>query len=205
MGRVSDARQRLIDAAIDLIGRHGYAGTTVDSICDKARVNKGSFYHFFQSKDDLVVAALDRHWEDRKADLDRLFSAAVPPLQRLQNYFQNIYERQTQLKASTGQYAGCIYSSIGSECIEQSPAISRKVQEILSTYARYYESALRDAQAEGLVRIKDLPGKAKSLFAYMEGVLSQAKIQDDPTLLRDLGVSAFEFLGLHPHRKLKAS
>jgi TetR/AcrR family transcriptional regulator, transcriptional repressor for nem operon len=205
MGRVSDARQRLIDAAIDLIGRHGYTGTTVDSICDKARVNKGSFYHFFHSKDDLVVAALDRHWENRMADLDRLFSAAVPPLERLQNYFQNVYERQTQLKASTGQYGGCIYSSIGSECVEQSPAISRKVQEILSTYARYYESALRDAQAEGLVRIKDLPGKAKSLFAYMEGVLSQAKIQDDPALLRNFGTSAFEFLGLQRHRKLKAS
>jgi len=205
MGRVSDAKQRLIDAAIDLISRRGYAGTTVDSICDKARVNKGSFYHFFPSKDDLVVAALDGHWEDRKRDLDRLFSPAVPPLQRLQNYFQNIYQRQTQLKASTGQYGGCLYSSIGSECVEHSPAISRKVQEILSTYARYYESALRDAQAEGLVRIKDLPGKARSLFAYMEGVLSQAKIQDDASLLRDMGASAFEFLGLHPHRKLKAS
>ncbi len=203
MGRTNDTRTRLIDAVIDLMWKHGYGGTTVDAICDKAHVNKGSFYHFFQSKDELVIAALDWHWENRKQELDRFFSPDVPPLQRLENYFQNVYERQTQMKAATGQYAGCLYSSIGSECVEQSPAISRKVQEILSAYARYYESALRAAQSEGLVHLKDLPGKAKSLFAYMEGVLAQARIQGDPALIRGLGKSAFEFLGVQPskHRR----
>ncbi len=205
MGRVSDAKARLIDAAIDQMLKHGYAGATVDGICETARVNKGSFYHFFQTKDDLVIAALESHWEGRKRDLDRLFSPAVPPLQRLQNYFQHVYERQSQSKTATGQFSGCLYSSIGSECVEQSPAISRKVQEILSTYTRYYESALRDAQAEGHVHIKDLAGKAKALFAYMEGVLSQARVQDDSALLRDLGKSAFEFLGVQQRRKFKAS
>jgi TetR/AcrR family transcriptional repressor of nem operon len=205
MGRVSDARVRLIDAAIDQIVKRGYGGATVEGICEAARVNKGSFYHFFQTKDDLIIAALESHWDERKRDLDRLFSPAVPPLRRLQNYFQHVYERQSQLRAATGQYAGCFYSSVGSECVEQSPEIARKVQQILSTYTRYYESALRDAHAEGLVHLKDIPGMAKALFAYMEGVLSQAKIQDDSSLLRDLGKSALEFLGASHHRKLKAS
>lgn len=204
MGRVSNARERLIEVTIDLIWRHGYSGTTVDAICDRASLNKGSFYHFFESKDDLVVAALESHWQDRKRELDRLFSPAVPPLQRLQSYFQHVYQRQLELKAARGHFPGCLYSSIGSECAQQNPTISKKVQEILSTYLRYYESALREAQAEGLIQVKDLAAKAKSLFAYMEGVLSQARIQDDPELIRNLAKNAIELLGIQDHRK-KAS
>jgi TetR/AcrR family transcriptional repressor of nem operon len=201
MGRISDARSRLIEAAITLLRTHGYAGATVDAICDKAGVKKGTFYHFFESKDELVISALDSHWQQQKQELDRLFSPDVPPLIRLQSYFQHVFERQTKLKAVLGQYPGCLYSCIGSECVEQSPAISRKVQEILASYLRYYEGALRDAQAQQLVQIKDVPGKARTLFAYMEGVLSQAKIQDDGALVRDLGRSALELLGVKARTK----
>jgi len=57
MGRVSDARQRLLDATIDLIWQNSYGAVTVDDICERAGVKKGSFYYFFPSKTDLVVAA----------------------------------------------------------------------------------------------------------------------------------------------------
>jgi TetR/AcrR family transcriptional repressor of nem operon len=35
------------------------AGTTVDAICEKAELTKGSFYHFFDSKEDLALAVLE--------------------------------------------------------------------------------------------------------------------------------------------------
>jgi len=57
MGRVSDAKQRLLDATIELIWQHSYGAVTVDNICERAGVKKGSFYYFFPSKTDLVVAA----------------------------------------------------------------------------------------------------------------------------------------------------
>src|SRR5262249_2566506 len=56
MGRVSDARQRLMDAVCELIWAGSYGSTTIDQICEKAGVKKGSFYHFFDSKADLAVA-----------------------------------------------------------------------------------------------------------------------------------------------------
>ena len=56
MGRVSDAKQRLLQATIDLIWQNSYGAVTVDNICERAGVKKGSFYYFFPSKTDLVVA-----------------------------------------------------------------------------------------------------------------------------------------------------
>src|SRR5260370_10434714 len=98
MGRVSDARERMIEATLDLIRLEGYGGLTVDAICERADVRKGSFYHFFASKDELVIAALDDYWETRRTVLDRQFSPLVEPLERLRGYFRAIYEKQLELR-----------------------------------------------------------------------------------------------------------
>lgn len=194
MGRVSDARERIVAATIDLIWIDSYGAVSVDAICDRAGVKKGSFYHFFKSKDELVIAALDAHWLARKPTLDALFSPSVPPLERLGNYFDNVYRRQLELRGKYGRPPGCFYCKLGLEVGKQSE-IGKKVQDILATYTKYYESALMAAAAEG-VPIVDIPAKARALFAFMEGVLAQASINDDVEIIRDLRNSALRFLGL---------
>lgn len=195
MGRVSDARTRLVDATIALIWTESYAAVSVDAICERSDVKKGSFYHFFKSKDDLILAALESHWQSRKPILDELFTPSVPPLDRLRNYFAYVYTRQIELKTRAGRILGCFYSAVGIGCGRDNAEIAKKVQEILSNYHKYYERALRDAVKSGL-KIEDPAGKSKALFAFMEGVLTQARIQDDPELIRNLSTSAFRFLGV---------
>lgn len=56
----SETRARLLDAARDVIRAKGYAGSTVDDICAVAGVTKGSFFHYFDSKEELGVAAIER-------------------------------------------------------------------------------------------------------------------------------------------------
>jgi TetR/AcrR family transcriptional repressor of nem operon len=56
----SETRAKLLDAARDVIRTKGYAGSTVDDICAAAGVTKGSFFHHFDSKEDLGIAALER-------------------------------------------------------------------------------------------------------------------------------------------------
>ncbi|HZS37565.1 MAG TPA: TetR/AcrR family transcriptional regulator [Polyangia bacterium] len=200
MGRTSDARERLIEATIELTWQDGTV--SVDAICERSQVKKGSFYHFFKSKDELVIAALEAHWASRKPHLDRIFSPTVLPLERLRAYFAYVFQRQKELKAKHGQFVGCFYTTVGMSCAPQSPAIAEKVQEILANYTRYYESALRDAVARGDIgnRRHDVVARAKNLFAFMEGVLAQARLQDDAEIIRTLGASAFAFLGIEEPR-----
>lgn len=191
-----DARERLIRAAIDLIWTSSYGAVSVDAICERAQVRKGSFYHFFASKDDLVVAALEAHWQTRRPVLDELFSASRPPLQRLVRYFAYVGERQSEIQGLYGRVLGCFHHSVGSECVQRPTAVAAKAQEISLALRRYLETALRDAQAEGSLAPGDPVAAAKTLFAFVEGTLAQARVHDDLELLRQLPRTAWLALGL---------
>src|ERR1700710_1652443 len=108
MGRTSDAKERLLKAALDLIWERSYGVVTIDAICEKAGVKKGSFYYFFDSKSDLAAAALDENWLTNGKDLwDGLFSASLPPLDRIRNFMQSVYDGQAKLQAEHGRVLGC--------------------------------------------------------------------------------------------------
>src|SRR5690349_11232960 len=97
MGRVSDARERLMDAVGELIWTGSYGSTTIDQICERAGVKKGSFYYFFDSKGDLAAVALDSYWKNRRTELDALFSPTIPPLERLRKYCEFGYRLQSEI------------------------------------------------------------------------------------------------------------
>ena len=82
MGRTSDARERLIGAMNELIWLGSYGSTSVDHICERAEVRKGSFYHYFPGKADLALAAIDEAAIEIFATLDHIYSPTVPPLER---------------------------------------------------------------------------------------------------------------------------
>ena len=67
-----------MEAMQELIWTGSYGATTIDQICEKAGVKKGSFYYFFESKVELAVAALDEHWQMRRPELDAIFSPTIP-------------------------------------------------------------------------------------------------------------------------------
>lgn len=196
MGRTSDARERLIDAAIALIWPSNYGMVGVDAICERSGVKKGSFYHFFESKDALVIAALDHHWETRKAHFDALFSASKPPVERLRDYLANVRERQSELKAEHGKVLGCFHNSVGGSCTDQPAELASKVQEVIANIVRYLTSAIREGQADGSIRPGDPQEDAEGIFALVQGALLQARIHDNPELLRDLPRRGLGMIGI---------
>jgi TetR/AcrR family transcriptional repressor of nem operon len=195
MPRTSTAKERLTDAALRMIWTHSYGATSVDAICDKAKVKKGSFYYFFKSKCDLAVAALDADWKEQRAQLDAIFSPTVPPLERLRQYFDFSFEHLRQIKEECGAVLGCPLNALGSEVCTQETALREKIQEILDRKRTYFESAIRDAHAEGLLVAPDAKAKAKTLFLFMQGALTQARIQNNLELLRNLYPCALDLLG----------
>jgi len=186
----------LLEAALDLIWERSYGVVTIDAICEKAGVKKGSFYYFFESKSALAAAALEADWLGQgKPKWDGMFSASVPPLDRIRTFFQQVYDTQARLKQEHGQVLGCPCFSVGSETSTQDEPIRAKVQAILQSQIRYFESAIRDAQAEGSLPAGDASAKAKCLFALFEGSLGQARIQNDLEFLRVLPETALVLIG----------
>lgn len=196
MGRVSDNRNKLMDAVLELIWSCSYGSTTIDQICDKACVRKGSFYYYFDSKADLALAAIDAQWLTVRAECDSLFSPTVPPLQRLKNYFEFGYRFQRQIKEKYGHVLGCPLFALGAEVCTQERGLQLKIQEILGYKLKYLESAIRDAHAAGLIDAPDPASKARMIHTYYEGLLTQARIQDDLGVLRECAPGVFAILGV---------
>lgn len=197
MGRVSDANERLVKAVAELIWTGSFGSTTIDQICTKAGVQKGSFYHFFDSKSEIAAIALQAEWDKEREQWDRIFSPSVPPLERLRSLARYSYEQQKELKRLFGRVLGCPLCSLGAEVSTQEDHLRITVQRIMQQAMLYFEGAVRDAHAAGLIHAPDAGAKARVLYAYGEGLLTQARIHDNAELLLEMEQGIFDILGVH--------
>ncbi len=204
MGRASDAKEKLMEAVRELIWTGSYGSTTIDHICEKAEVKKGSFYYFFDSKGDLAVQAIAEEWEHRRPELDSLFSPTIPPMERLRRYCDYSYRFQDEMREKCGQVLGCPLFSLGAEVSSQDAPLRKKVREILDYKCKYLETAIRDAHAAGLIHAPDAASKAKTLFAYYQGLLTQARIENNLESLRGAYQGTLDLLGFEIHRAVSA-
>lgn len=192
MARHTDSKQRLLQIARELIWESSYAHASVDRICERAEIKKGSFYHHFSSKTELALETLETQWAQMKPALDEIFSPLVPPLDRLRNFLRHSVELQVLMHNKAGFVCGCPLISLGSEICSQEPALRSKVAEILDYKLRYLESAIREAMVLGQIEKSDPHQMAQIVADYAKGVLTRARITNDinPILQLEAGVLA---------------
>jgi TetR/AcrR family transcriptional regulator, transcriptional repressor for nem operon len=199
MGRTSNSKQKLLQVAFDLIWEQSYGSVSVDDICERAKVRKGSFYYFFPSKSDLAVAAYEEHWQQKRPVYDQVFSPQVPPLERIEGYCRQMYEGQREKKEKTGRVLGCPFASVGCELSTQDEKIRQKAQEMFNRFSLYIETALRDAHRDGLIEDCDFATKSRTIFSCVLGMLLQAKVKNDPEVLQDLAPTVMQMVGTAVH------
>jgi TetR/AcrR family transcriptional repressor of nem operon len=173
-------------AITELIWIGSYGGTTIDQICERAGVKKGSFYYFFDSKAALAEEAIEAAWQEYRPKLDQVFSASRLPLERLHSYCEFELEEQRALKRQFGNVLGCPLCTLGTEVSTQEDGLRRKVETIMNQSRKYLETTIRDAQAEGMIPPTNPAAKAQTLYAYVEGLMTQARIRNDIEILREM-------------------
>jgi TetR/AcrR family transcriptional regulator, transcriptional repressor for nem operon len=193
--RFCDSKLRLLQTAHELMWRQSYGSVGVDQICEQSRVKKGSFYHFFRSKSELTVAAYEFYWEQIRFALDRIFSAHVPPLEKLKAYFANIRRNQTEHFEKNGRVLGCPFASLGSELSTQDEAIRLMAQQISERKCSYLESMLRDAIDAGDIPLQDPKLLAQELHFYIVGLVQEAKISNNLAVLDRMESGAYRMIG----------
>ncbi|MBV9492308.1 MAG: TetR/AcrR family transcriptional regulator [Verrucomicrobia bacterium] len=192
-----NTKQRLLQTAIDLIWQNSYGSTSVDDICARAGVNKGSFYYAFKTKSELAIAAFEAHWDARRPAMDAIFSAQNDPLSRLAQYCEAVVRNQLERYEELGKVLGCPFCSIGCELSTQDEAIRRSAQEMSDRVIRYLAGAVRDAAAQRILPAEtDSDQLARQLFYLVTGVLMLAKIENNPETLKGLKPGMFRLLGL---------
>jgi TetR/AcrR family transcriptional regulator, transcriptional repressor for nem operon len=164
------ARSKLLDAAISIIRKKGYAATSVDELCAWAGVTKGAFFHHFPSKDSLAVAAAN-HWTELS---DALFAAAPyhrldDPLDRVLGYLDF---RKAILRGEVAEFT-CLAGTMVQEAYGTHPDIRRACDASIGGHAAKVESDIVDA-----MKLYHLgaPWTAESLALHTQAVLQGAFI-----------------------------
>lgn len=195
MRHEGDTKLKLLNTAVTLIWENSYGSVSVDDICNQAGVNKGSFYYAFKSKSDLAAAAFENHWNKKRAVMDEIFSSQVPPLERLEKYCDHIVQVQMEKYEKFGKLCGCPFASIGSELSTQDEQIRKKTQELSERTMKYLVCTLRDADADGTLKVEDPVELARQVFCYASGLIMQAKIENNPGVLKCLKKGVFRLVG----------
>jgi TetR/AcrR family transcriptional repressor of nem operon len=160
----------------------------VAEICRLAKVNKGSFFHFFESKSALLVAVLDRHAEDLRAHLRTgPFRPDIPPLDRVKRFLAGLGASMREERQRTGCLRGCPIGNIVSELATRDAVARDAAARALDVFRDVFADVLRDAVAEGSLSAgADVDVGADALVAYLQGLAVFGKAYRDPARLARL-------------------
>jgi TetR/AcrR family transcriptional repressor of nem operon len=204
MGRTSDAREKILAAAQELMELRGYSALGVAEICKAAGVPKGSFYYFFDSKEALALAVVDGHWEGQRADWTRVLTGERDPLARLKQLFEETETEQSAGQLSCGTVSGCMFGNLTLELSNQTEAVRTRLQEVFDEQVDMVETVVAEARARGEVTVADNHKAARSVVAQLEGQVLFAKLYNRTGGLGDLWANCLALLGADEPQPVEA-
>lgn len=176
--------------------QQSYGRVTIEAICERAGVNKGSFYHAYPDKASLALEAFEYFWETHSRPwMDAAFSPSEKPLARLAAWLTGGLEKTQECQRIHGKIHGCPLYNVGTEISTLEPVVAEKITDILRRYRRYLTTTLRDAVAEGVLKLDDPDEVARDVLTLVEGALTQARISNQIDPLRRLPSSVGRLIG----------
>ena len=179
-----DKRELILVKGAEVMTRRGYHGAGVQEIVQAAGVPKGSFYHYFASKEDFAVQALQQVYEPRlQRYAQALNNSALSPRARILSYYQELAEHFSQRE---GRQYDCFIGSLSFEMAQLAPALGAAMEAILQRSCGLLESCLREAQQAGELAGEEDCGNLASFISYAwQGALSRLKVANDGRALSE--------------------
>lgn len=176
-------KNRLLEAGLQMLLRHGYAGLGIQAVLKATGTPKGSFYHHFVSKEDYALQVIDRYMEEVHKGLDGcLRDPSRPPLDRVRGFFE-----ATEEKYRSEGYLGCLLGGVGQELSGVNDVFRRKIEWCFSQIAARVAVCLEEAKEGGeLPPETDCRQLADLLVDCWEGAALRCRLRRDPGPLRSM-------------------
>jgi len=177
----SPTKEKLLEAAQRLMLAQGFPATTVDEICEAAGLTKGSFFHYFESKEDLGKAVLDRFCSSMfQIAQEGPFHKKRDPLQRVYGWVDGYIE----MSKNPALQNGCLLGTFTQELSDTHPGIRALCTEHFAQWAEMLKRDLDEAKAKYAPKAPfDTQSLAEHLIAVLEGSLIIAKAKQDRGVL----------------------
>lgn len=181
--RFHETKRRLLDAGVALLLERGYGGLAVQDVLDRTGIPKGSFYHHFQSKQDMALQAVELYTVIGHELLDRcLADDGRPALRRVRDFFEQL----GQFYGEQG-YLGCLLGALGQELSGTNDLFRRKIEECVGSIAARIAECLEQARAAGeLPMDADTRQLADILVNAWEGAALRSRLLRSPAPLRQV-------------------
>jgi TetR/AcrR family transcriptional repressor of nem operon len=177
------ARDRVLDAARQVMETHGYNDASLNDILSLAKVSPSNFYYHFKSKEDLGLAVVRQMTEglERTVVQGMLADPARSPLERLKGWF-DLSLRKLQDQHCT---KGCAFGKLSSELSDSHPAFRKELERAFALLRESLRECLREGIERGELRRGIDPGNASSLLlGSIQGLVLLAKNEKDVTVFQ---------------------
>ncbi|MBI2824461.1 MAG: TetR/AcrR family transcriptional regulator [Planctomycetia bacterium] len=175
------ARDKLVESATDLLRRQGYVATTVDQICAQAGVTKGAFFHYFESKEALAHACLERWGRQGEAmDAAAPYRAIEEPVERALaciEFYAAFFSNPRLVKS-------CLAGTTVQEVAETNPALRDAAQACFVDAEKRFKSLLDEAFKSRRRRRADTASLATLWMSTIQGSLLLSKASRDASIIR---------------------
>jgi TetR/AcrR family transcriptional repressor of nem operon len=153
----------LLNEGMSLLWSKGYNATSVNDIVKAADVPKGSFYFYFESKEDFVVKAIEKYFAQMFTPAKEVLqNKSISPKQRLLDFHEfrtNILKNEMECKM------GCMACNLGSEMAEHSEKIRNAILVNTQMALALITEVIQEAQDYGEI---DNKMNAQDIAAFIE-------------------------------------
>nr|WP_298138985.1 TetR/AcrR family transcriptional regulator [uncultured Pseudomonas sp.] len=169
-----DTREALLHCGMEVLTEQGFAATGIDAVLKRVRVPKGSFYHYFDSKEAFVQEVLQRYAAYFARKLDRwLLDESVLPLQRLSNFVEDAKSGMAKHQFRRG----CLVGNLGQEITALPASFRQTLENVLLDWQERLVNCLTEAVSLGQLRQgSDCDALAAYFWIGWEGAVLRAKL-----------------------------
>lgn len=182
-GPATGKRERLVDAALKLMLRRGYWGTTVEDICASAKASKGSVFHHFANKEQLALEALDSFVN---GIIEHFRSIAASSPARGAQRLMVLCDAMIELAKVQSAANGCLLATISMETNINEGALAERCAQYFEIWCAMLEEQFEHAIAE---HGHAIPATAAQLAQFcvslFEGALILARVRQDVTIVEN--------------------
>lgn len=162
-----DTKTHLLDIGYQLIAKKGFTAVGIKQILDTAGIPKGSFYHYFASKEAFGEAIISNYFVHYKMRLDAISNQDINAQQKLYNYFQNWYDTQQ----NGCDHGKCLVVKLSAEVADMSEsmrlALNAGYQQIISWLAEQIKAGWADNSVPHLDNIAAESMAKRWYFAWL--------------------------------------